>query len=118
MRAQIEKRIWMILCIGLFFGVLALDGCGKGVQFSIDGNTLTFKQTPGISNGQIDVLWVIDNSGSMAPFQTNLTSNFNSFISNMNTKGYDFRLAVTTSDAYMAVLLNDPTLAQFRDGVG
>src|SRR5262249_40734277 len=71
-------------------------------------------------NNKVDLLWVVDNSGSMDPLQANMTANFNSFINNFVSKNFDFHLAVTTSDAYLAGSFwnNNPALAQFRDGVG
>jgi hypothetical protein len=47
---------------------------------------------------RIDVLWVVDNSGSMAPRQENLARNFRSFIERFQASNVDFRLAVTTTD--------------------
>ncbi len=48
----------------------------------------------------IDVLWVIDNSGSMAPRQENLAKNFQSFIDVFTRTGIDYRLAITTTDIF------------------
>ena len=45
----------------------------------------------------IDVLFVIDNSGSMGQEQTNLIANFPSFISVLDMSGLDYRVAVTTT---------------------
>jgi hypothetical protein len=53
----------------------------------------------------------------MTPLQADLTSNFNAFISGFITKGYDFQIGVTTTDAYRADLNGDPSLAQLKDGV-
>ncbi len=48
----------------------------------------------------IDVLWVIDNSGSMAPRQENLAKNFQSFIDVFTKTSIDYRLAITTTDIF------------------
>lgn len=48
----------------------------------------------------IDVLWVIDDSGSMAPRQENLARNFSSFIDVFSGSSIDFRIAVTTTDVF------------------
>jgi hypothetical protein len=100
--------------------LLVLAGCGKGVDFSIAGTSQTFTQNGGVVKNAIDVLWVVDNSGSMEPLQTNLTSNFSSFISNFQTQGYDFHMAVTSTDVYKseANFLNLPSMTQFSDGIG
>lgn len=97
---------------------LVLSACGSAdSSYSLLATSQSFKQTV---NSKIDLLWVIDNSGSMKPLQDNMTSNFNSFMNNFVSKGYDFHLAVTTTDAYRALpqYANDPTLAKFRDGLG
>jgi hypothetical protein len=64
------------------------------------------------------MLWVVDNSGSMGPLQSNLTTNFNSFISSFIAKGFDFHLSVTSTDSYLSGSFwnNNPLLAQFSDG--
>lgn len=49
---------------------------------------------------KIDVLWVIDNSGSMAPRQDNLARNFQAFINEFTKNSIDFRIAVTTTDIF------------------
>ncbi len=49
---------------------------------------------------QIDVLWVVDNSGSMAPRQENLGRNFHAFIKEFARNAVDFRIAVTTTDIF------------------
>ena len=114
------KNLFLILVV-----VLMSVGCGnKSTSFSTLPKGESFKQNSSILSNQLDILWVVDNSGSMSPLQTNLVSNFNSFISNFQTKGYDFKMSVTTSDAYLAdatlsgyVASNAP-LAKFRDGLG
>lgn len=49
---------------------------------------------------KIDVLWVIDNSGSMAPRQENLARNLQSFINEFTRNAIDYRIAVTTTDIF------------------
>jgi hypothetical protein len=49
---------------------------------------------------KVDVLWVIDNSGSMASRQENLAKNFQSFIDLFSKGAVDFRIAVTTTDIF------------------
>ncbi|MBX5481103.1 MAG: VWA domain-containing protein [Myxococcaceae bacterium] len=57
----------------------------------------TFSQQ---SATKVDVLWVVDNSGSMADEQENLAKNFGAFI-NLFTRGsIDYRIAVTTTDTF------------------
>ena len=58
-----------------------------------------------------DILFVIDNSGSMGIWQTALTDNFNSFISVFSVTGVDYQIAVITTDDAMfrGSILTDTT---------
>lgn len=49
----------------------------------------------------LDVLWIIDNSGSMYPHQTNLATNINYFMNDFILSGADFNMAVITTDNHM-----------------
>jgi hypothetical protein len=49
-------------------------------------------------NGDVDILWVIDDSGSMADNQTALANNFSSFINSFLLKDVDFKMSITTTD--------------------
>ena len=46
----------------------------------------------------VDILFVIDNSGSMNSHQTNLKNNFDSFINVFAASGVDFQIAFITTD--------------------
>ncbi len=48
---------------------------------------------------KVDILWVVDNSGSMRDEQEALAYNFETFINNFITMDVDFRMAITTTDA-------------------
>lgn len=52
------------------------------------------------SASKVDVLWVVDNSGSMQPHQENLAKNFQEFIDLFSKGAIDFRIAVTTTDIF------------------
>jgi len=47
-----------------------------------------------------DILFVIDNSGSMCGNQTQLANNFGTFISILSSSGYDYQIAFITTDDY------------------
>ena len=49
-------------------------------------------------NSKVDILWVIDNSGSMEDEQAALAFNFDIFIKDFITKDIDFKMAITTTD--------------------
>jgi hypothetical protein len=116
------KRMSMALVISaLFCGTVLVTACSQGgSSFSTLPAGQAFQQAPsGSVNSNIDILWVIDNSSSMTPLQTNLVSNFQSFITQFQTKGFDFHMAVTTTDAYLAGAFwdNNPSRSVFRDGL-
>ncbi len=97
--------------------VFFLSGCAQEAPtFSILPELDVFYQSPGKLNNKIDILWVIDNSGSMQDEQVNLANNFSSFITGFANKGYDYKIAVTTTEAWRAPFINQPNLAKFRDG--
>jgi hypothetical protein len=113
-----DKKILMYSLIGILGFA---SGCDKSSgDVAILAASQKFTQANSNVNVKIDILWVVDNSYSMNPLQQSLTSNFNSFIGNFINKGFDFNIAVTTTDAYLSGVKfsNDNTLAQFRDGVG
>ena len=75
-----------------------LVGCGpKAVDFSILPASQTAFQGS-VTNNKVDFLWVIDNSGSMAPKQTKLSNGFDSFSQVFTSKGFDFHMAILTTD--------------------
>jgi hypothetical protein len=97
---------------------IALSACDKGADsFSLLAEQENFKQASNYVPKKMDILWVVDNSGSMASSQQNLATNFNSFIQRFSENNYDFHMAVTTSDAYEAYYTNDNNLSRVSDGV-
>jgi hypothetical protein len=50
--------------------------------------------------GKSDILWVVDDSGSMAREQSQLASSFPKFFQHLQSQLVDYRIAVTTSDVY------------------
>jgi hypothetical protein len=52
------------------------------------------------SASKIDVLWIIDDSGSMAPRQENLARNLQSFMDVFSKAAVDYRIAVTSTDVF------------------
>ncbi|WP_347357577.1 hypothetical protein [Bdellovibrio sp.] len=96
-----------------------IAGCSKGTgSYSLLDDGADYKQQAVFIPKQIDILWVIDNSGSMETSQTNLTQNFASFISRFQTYNYDFNMAVTTTEAWRKQFDSNSTLARIKDGAG
>lgn len=58
-------------------------------------NADTFAQA---GAAQVDILWVVDNSGSMCEEQLSLRENFDAFIEELDAIGADFQLAIVTTD--------------------
>jgi hypothetical protein len=67
---------------------------------------------------KIDVLFVIDNSGSMGQEQANLIANFPGFISVLDASGLDYRVAVTTTGRDYSWQMTTPfgTIPESQDG--
>jgi hypothetical protein len=58
----------------------------------------------------LDILWVVDDSGSMSRFQSNLSSNIGSFVTAFVAAGADYRMAViTTSDSQIGHIIDTNT---------
>lgn len=112
------RKLFIISAIAAF--TFVITNCGdSGSSFSLGSNSDAFQQSNGTVNDKIDILWVIDNSGSMESSQTNLGTNFSSFISGFASKGLDYRMAFTTTDAYRytSSFANNTNCVRFRDRV-
>lgn len=93
----------LTLAGGLVALLTPLVACEKNAgTFSLAADSTLFQQSATFVPRKLDVLFVIDNSGSMTTSQANLASNFPSFINYFKTKGYDFKIAITTTDTYYA----------------
>jgi hypothetical protein len=94
-------RSWSV---GLAGGLLAAAGGALGCS----GDKLTHVPAPGTRTDtfaqataqKIDLLWVIDNSGSMADKQAKLANAFSHFIDEFSRGAVDYRIAVTTTDVF------------------
>lgn len=77
-------------------------GCGSDESsFSILPDSDVFQQSTSNLNNKIDIVWMVDGSGTMANHQTNLANNFNAFISGFVSKGFDFNMVVASTDAWL-----------------
>lgn len=106
-----HKAIMMASAVAL------LAGCNKSTDsFSLLKDGADYKQQAVFVAKKIDILWVIDNSGSMQTSQDNLASNFQAFIGRFNQNNYDFRMAVTTTEAWEKQFNANSTKARIKDG--
>lgn len=112
MKTKVACQVVMMATV-----LAALTACSKGAgSFSILADGDDYRQEAVFVPKKIDVLWVVDNSGSMKTSQEALASNFNSFITKFKTQGYDFHMAVTTSDAWEKQFNNKSVKSKIRDG--
>jgi hypothetical protein len=71
------------------------DGGTPGVEY--EEKTELFNQSA-TETKKLDIVWIIDNSGSMSDEQSALGTNFSAFINDFITKDVDFKMAITTTD--------------------
>ncbi len=116
-RSSILGLLVSKVVLGLTAAAL-VTACGKDKpSFSLLAESNIFNQSMDVDT-KVDVLFVVDNSGSMAPQQANLVNNFNAFISSFVSKGYDFRIGVIPSDTYKAIFSWGASYARLKDGYG
>lgn len=74
--------------------------CGNNLNNQVPGSKCrveTFYQASEESK-KMDIVWIIDNSGSMFNEQQALGNNFSAFIDEFITKNVDFKMGITTTD--------------------
>jgi hypothetical protein len=110
----------MKAAIGVLFMICALGACGPGMRDDDDGAGDDGAGDDGGGSGsgvprqcnQMDIVFVVDDSGSMMEEQSNLGSNFPMFaslLSNYTTSDgqkIDFRVAVTTTGKDLMYTIN------------
>ena len=80
---------------------MLFQNCDPNTAFILQREQVGFIQSHvSIQQKAVDILWVIDNSGSMHSVQESLKENFRSFIQQFERKGLDYQMAVITTDAY------------------
>lgn len=97
--------------------LVAAAGCGSDRDFSERTYTDVWLQAP---NNEVDILWVVDDSCSMAEEQATLANGFVSFVSQMELSGTDFHIGViSTSFDYAnpdrGTLIGDPPYLTLDD---
>lgn len=119
-----------VLAICLALSLFSISCQKSNDSFSLLAEQSTFQQGSSFQARKIDILWVIDNSGSMQTSQQNVISNFNSFIQRFQTLNYDFNMAFISTDAFLDVVSGasthrnsyciafDKKCSVFRDGPG
>jgi hypothetical protein len=108
------NKINAMLVLLLGWGLM---GCG-GHKFGLALEDDSFSQNSKVTSVPIDILWVIDNSGSMETSQNQVANNIEGFINKFKDTNFDFRIAVTTTGAYQSLALfgGADSLSRFKDG--
>lgn len=65
-------------------------------------------------NDKVDILFVVDNSGTMLEEQQRIAARFPNFIQSINH--LDWRIAIATTDNYPVGVYNDVNGGEYRDG--
>ena len=88
------------------WGLLLFASCTQPVsnQFELQQQTQGFSAVQAV-NTKLDLLWVIDNSGSMESVQTKVRAGIQQFAQLYMKPTWDIRVAAITTDTYLA----DPT---------
>ena len=107
----------MVKLVGSCILFVSLLACTPDSQFVLQGEQNTFQQSVTQTNVKVDILWVVDDSGSMESSQQNVAANFQSFINKFQSTNFDYQIAVTTTGAWRAPIDNDSSLSRFRDGL-
>lgn len=61
-------------------------------------NYLNYSEIVNVGAGQVDILFVDDNSASMSTEQNSIADKFPTFIQGLDNKGINYRIGVTTTD--------------------
>jgi hypothetical protein len=113
-----KKGLSKFACEFVLISLMCLSSACSPQSYGLASVSQSFGQSAAVVSNKVDILWVVDNSASMTTLQNNLVQNFSAFISDFMTKGYDFQMAVTSTDAYLSSVYfdNNPKLSVFRDG--
>tara|TARA_Y100000768_G_scaffold388826_1_gene387592 strand:+ start:14472 stop:15566 length:1095 start_codon:yes stop_codon:yes gene_type:complete len=80
-----------------------IDGLDQDQRENLNFAEEKFIQTATTKSQEVEIIWVIDNSGSMENNQTKLAESFDSFIDTFLVNGksdFPFKMGVTTTEAY------------------
>lgn len=87
-------------------GYAAIDGgtagSGGGLDMGMDGCTSIEDESP-VSRGEVDIIWIIDNSCSMFEEYTNVKNNLNAFANDIFGAGVDHHVVTIVGAAVIPV---------------
>jgi hypothetical protein len=105
----------VLLTCGILSGASIASGCGsdQGFLYRLPDELPKQKLSVNVkeirSGGKVDVLWVIDNSGSMRPHQQNVIANSGLFMQRFLTAGVDWKMGLISTDTTEAPFLGFAT---------
>ena len=92
------NRLLGHIILGVMF-LASLVGCDS-YSFNLASVSDQFSQSVSVNN-KVDIIWIVDGSGTMANHQENLAQNFAGFIQQFRDKGFDFNMVVASNDAWV-----------------
>lgn len=92
----LEKMLKIPAVTAATLGLLSACGPGAANLSILPTGQSTYQGST--ANNKVDVLWVIDNSGSMYTKQEKLGAGFSSFAALFTAKDFNFNMAVATTD--------------------
>ncbi len=100
---------WNFTLVLMAVGVISSWGCDD-VRFTENPIQIdTFQQTP---NPMVDILWVVDNSGTMSDERAQLGEKFDQFMAKLLESGADYHIGIVSTDtddpAHSGRLQGDP----------
>ncbi len=114
-----DQKTYPTFAVGDYtFKIVATDRLGntatQTIAFTVTLKTQAISQNVAVqSNNKVDVLVVIDNSGSMREEQTNMAARFGNFLDRL--QGLDWQLAIVTTDVASNAALKDGRLVQIKN---
>jgi hypothetical protein len=93
-----EKGVGFNLFLKVFFLFIFNNqlACNRNLKFDLPSSAESFVQQISYNN-KVDILWILDNSSSMANHQRNLSAQVPLLVSKLNSLKLDYQMAVVTS---------------------
>jgi hypothetical protein len=98
---NLSRTVYIGACV--FFA-----SCGKLPDYQVLNSTYAYTAA-GELNPNVDILFVVDNSGSMSGNQTTLSNSMSDFIDSFSSKNLKFHIGVTSTDQYCNPEIHSPT---------
>lgn len=100
---QLRSNPKTIVSLVVALTALFFTGCAKDTLSQVSYTVEEFVQN---TSPEIDILWVVDNSNSMAANQNGIGESFQAFINNLVETGVDYHIGVVSTDTADGGLLH------------